>query len=304
MDENLTKVKQDNAQGGDVPQLPDSVVTEAEESSGDDVDQLLLNLDGYEGPIDVLLDLSRNQKVDLAKISILQLVRQYLKFIERAKQQNLELAAEYLVMAAWMAYLKSRLFLPKEESGDEPSAEDMAEALQFQLRRLEVMQNAAEMLMARPQLGQDIFARGQNANSKGFETHIITRWQTSLLDLLQVYGGIEQRKQNKKYDLPVFSLMSTEKAMDRLTEMLGALPRKGAHSAWTSLQSFIPENAEDFLYACSVLASTFTAGLELAKQGQLEFRQEGAFCPIYMRTRGDVNSSNKAKKINEKKRGT
>ncbi|MCK5375231.1 MAG: segregation/condensation protein A [Alphaproteobacteria bacterium] len=271
-------------------------MAEGNEFSGDDVDRLLLNLDGYEGSMDVLLELSRNQKVDLAKISILQLVRQYLEFIERAKQHNLELAAEYLVMAAWMAYLKSRLFLPKEENSDEPSAEDMAEALQFQLRRLEVMQNAAGMLAARPQLGQDVFARGQGIDSEAFETLVITKWQINLLDLLQAYGGIEQRKQNKEYYLPVFNLMSNEKAMERLIKMLGDLPRKGIHSAWTSLQSFIPEQVEDFIYARSALASTFTAGLELAKQGQLEFRQGAAFSPVYMRTRGDIDSSNEAKK--------
>lgn len=122
--------------------------------SAHEADALLLNIDGYEGPIDVLLELARNQKVDLTKISILQLVRQYMQFVERAKQMNLELAAEYLVMAAWLAYLKSRLLLPRDDNSVDPSAEEMAEALQFQLRRLEAMQAAAEKLMARPQLGQ------------------------------------------------------------------------------------------------------------------------------------------------------
>jgi len=274
-------IEQNNVEGGSTSQ---AIETDSDPSEGNDgVDQLLLNLDGYEGPIDVLLELSRNQKVDLAKISILQLVRQYLIFIERAKQKNLELAAEYLVMAAWMAYLKSRLFLPKEENSDEPSAEAMAEALQFQLIRLEAMQNAAEKLLERPRLGVGVFARGKGAGSDAFETTTVTNWQISLLDLLQAYGGIEQRKQSKEYDLPVFSLMSTESAMERLTKMLGSLPRKGASSAWATLQSFIPEGLDDPLYARSAMASTFTAGLELAKQGQLEFRQEGAFRPVYMR---------------------
>ena len=252
--------------------------------SEDGVDRLLLDIDGYEGPIDVLLEMARNQKVDLSKISILQLVRQYLDFIERAKQHNLDLAAEYLVMAAWMAYLKSRLFLPKDETDEEPSAEDMAQALQFQLQRLEAMQNAAQMLSDRPQLGVDIFARGQ---TQEFDTKTITTWKVSLYDLLQAYGAIERRKEDSHYDLPEFRLMSTERAMSSLSQMLGALPKNGLNSVWATLHSFIPDPDEDILYARSTLASTFTAGLELAKQGQLEFRQEGLFKPIYMRSRGE-----------------
>ncbi len=247
----------------------------------DNVDALLLNIDGYEGPIDLLLDLARNQKVDLAKVSILQLVRQYLEFVERAKQRNLELAAEYLVMAAWLAYLKSRLFLPKEEKTDEPSAEEMAQALQFQLMRLEAIQNAAEKLLERPQLGRDIFSRGM---PDGLETNIVTKWNVSLYDILKAYGDIERRKDDKHYDLPSFQLMSMDSAMDRLTKMLGGLPKSGVNSVWTTLNSFIPDDIDDSLYARSALASTFTAGLELAKQGKVEFRQDGLFRPIYMRT--------------------
>ncbi|MGH1376269.1 MAG: segregation and condensation protein A [Alphaproteobacteria bacterium] len=245
------------------------------------VDQLLLRIEGYEGPIDLLLDLARNQKVDIAKISILQLVRQYLVFIELAKEKHLELAAEYLVMAAWLAYLKSRIFLPKEEESDEPSAEDMAQALQFQLMRLEAMQNAAEKLLERPQLGQDVFSKGQ---PEGLGTTVITQWNVSLFDLIKAYGDIERRKDNTQYDLPTFELMSMDKAMSRLTGMLGRLPKSGINSVWTTLNSFMPEDMEDSLYARSALASTFTAGLEMAKQGQLEFRQDGLFRPIYMRT--------------------
>lgn len=251
------------------------------DEQGGHVDRLLLNIDGYEGPIDILLELSRAQKVDLAKISILQLVRQYLEFIERAKARNLELAAEYLVMAAWLAYLKSRLFLPKEEVSDEPSAEEMAQALQFQLIRSEAMQKAAEGLMARPQLGRDVFARGMPQET---EVETVINWKVSLFDLIKTYGNIQQRSTVETYDLPQFNLMSTESAMARLTRMLGALPKKGLHSVWTTLQSFVPENVKDKLYARSALASTLTAGLELAKQGRLEFRQDGLFRPVYMRT--------------------
>ena len=252
----------------------------------DGFDRLLLDIDGYEGPIDVLLELSRNQKVDLAKISILQLVRQYLEFIDRAKQQNLKLAAEYLVMAAWLVYLKSRLFLPKEENGDEPSAEDIAQALQFQLVRLEAMQKASEKLQELPILGQDVFARGQ-PESLGTNTQI--SWNVSLYDMLKAYGDIKQRKENSNYDLPEFNLMSTDDAMERLKKMFGSLPKSGINSVWTTLHSFVPDDVCDDLYGRSTLASTFTAGLELAKQGRVEFRQDGLFRPVYMRSmiRGD-----------------
>ncbi len=247
----------------------------------DDFDRLLLDIDGYEGPIDILLELARNQKVDLAKISILQLVRQYLEFIDAAKQRNLELAAEYLVMAAWLAYLKSRLFLPKEEKGEEPSAEDMAQALQFQLRRLEAMQRAAEKLQERPILGRDVFARGC---PEELATNIRVSWNVSLYDMLKAYGDIERRKEASCYDLPQFNLMSTDDAMARLVRMFGALPKSGTKTVWTTLHSFVPDDVEDDLYGRSTLASTFTAGLELAKQGRVEFRQEGLFRPIYMRS--------------------
>jgi len=249
-----------------------------------DADQLLLNIDGYEGPIEILLDLARSQKVDITQVSILQLVRQYLGFIERAKELNLELAAEYLVMAAWLAYLKSRLLLPRNDDEDEISAEEMAEALQFQLRRLEAMQVAAEDLMKCPQLGQDVFARGE---PEGLSVVTHTKWNASLYDLLKAYGDIKRRAGEQNYDLPEFTLMSTDDAMGRLTRMLGNLPRKGINSVWATLTSFMPENIKDKLYARSALASTFTAGLEMAKQGKLEIKQDGNFRPIYMRARLD-----------------
>ena len=247
-----------------------------------EADALLLNIDGYEGPIGVLLDLARNQKVDLLQISILQLVRQYLAFVERAKQMNLELAAEYLVMAAWLAYLKSRLLLPREDEGPDPTAEEVAEALQFQLRRLEAMQEAAETLRNRPQLGQAVFARGM---PEGVSVKTETSWDVNLYDMLKAYGDIKKRSEESHYDLPEFRLMSMDDAMARLGRMLGKLPTKGIHSVWTTLESFIPEGIKDRLYGRSAMASTFTAGLELAKQGKLEIKQDGLFRPIYMRGR-------------------
>ncbi len=246
------------------------------------VDSLLLNIDGYEGPIDILLEMARNQKVDLREISILQLVRQYLEFVDRAKALRLDLAAEYLVMAAWLAYLKSRLLLPSSQSNaDGPSGEAMAEALSFQLRRLESMREAAKKLMELPQLGVNIFARGMPEKLK---IEYKAQWQVSLYDLLKAYGDISRRAEYSTYELPIFSVMSMEEAVDRMTKMLGNLPRSGPYSVWTTLHSFVPENITDKLYFRSSLASTLTAGLELAKQGKVELRQDGLFRPIYLRT--------------------
>jgi len=248
------------------------------------VDELLLNIDGYEGPIDVLLTMARDQKVDLAKISILQLARQYLVFVDRAKELHLDLAAEYLVMAAWLAYLKSRLLLPREENSEEPDAQTMADALQFQLRRLEAMRMAATNLFNRPRLGQGIFARGM---PEGLKTETKTVWDVTLFDLFRAYGDIESRKEGSNYELPTFHLMSMDAALDRVSRMLGALPRKGPQSVWTTLQSFMPETIQDKLFGRSSMASIFTAGLELAKQGRIEIRQDGLFRPVYIRTTGE-----------------
>jgi len=244
------------------------------------VDALLLNIDGYEGPIEVLLAMARDQKVDLTKVSILQLARQYLSFIDRAKELHLDLAAEYLVMAAWLAYLKSRLLLPREANSNEPDAATMAEALQFQLRRLEAIQKAASDLFGLPQLGQDIFPRGM---PEGLKVVNKTTWDVNLYDLLKAYGDIQRRSEDSNYELPVFHLMSMEYAFERMAKMLGKLPRKGPYSVWTTLQSFLPERIRDKLYGRSSLASIFTAGLELAKQGKIEIKQDGLFRPIYLR---------------------
>jgi segregation and condensation protein A len=226
--------------------------------------------------------MARNQKVDLREISILQLARQYLAFIERAKDLRLDLAAEYLVMAAWLAYLKSRLLLPREkdESG-EPSGEAMAEALSFQLRRLESMREAAAKLMARPQLGINVFARGA---PEGLKVAYNATYKDTLYDLLKAYGDIRRRADRAIYELPVFRVMTMDEAIERMGRMLGNLPKSGPFSVWATLQSFLPDNIDDPLLRRSSLASTFTAGLELAKQGKVEIRQDGLFRPIYLRT--------------------
>lgn len=251
-----------------------------EADAASSADTLLVNLEGYEGPIDVLLQLARDQKVDITRISILQLARQYLEFIDRARELRLELAADYLVMAAWLAYLKSRLLIPAEGGGEDPSAQEMAEALQFQLRRLEAMQSSAEKLMELPQLGQGFFQRGMPEDLKVVTD---TVYKVTLYDVLKAYGDIHKRKDGGKYDLPKFSLMSMDQAMQRMSKMLGSLPKKGARSIWTTLQSMVPEGIADGLLSRSILASTFIAGLELAKQGKIEIRQDGAFKPVYIR---------------------
>ena len=243
-------------------------------------DAFLLNIDGYEGPIDILLGMARDQKVDLAKISILQLARQYLQFIERAHALELDLAAEYLVMAAWLAYLKSRLLLPRDKDEEGPDAQAMAEALQFQLRRLEAMKQAAENIIKLPQLGQGIYRRGM---PEGLRTTYNNIYDLTLYDLLRSYGDIKRRAQSSQYELPSFKLMSMEAAMERMTAMLGKLPRNGPYSVWTTLDSFLPQKSDDKLYTRSSLASMLTVTLELAKQGKIEVRQDGPFRPVYMR---------------------
>jgi segregation and condensation protein A len=246
-------------------------------------DDLFLNLEGYEGPIDLLLTLARDQKVDLTKISILDLAKQYLDFIDRAKNLRLEIAADYIVMAAWLAYLKSKLLLPQTETDsdeEELSGEAMAEALAFQLKRLEAMQQAAEMLFNLPQMGQDFFHRGM---SDAASMTVQPVWQADLYDILSAYGSIARRQEAAHYTPKTWTLMSTEEAYKRLSTMLGKLPRKGGDSVWSVLDSFMPEDLKDALIKRSSRASLFTATLEMAKQGEVDIRQDGLFKPIYIR---------------------
>jgi segregation and condensation protein A len=235
--------------------------------------ELLLSLDGYGGPIDLLLALARDQKVDLARISILDLADQYLAFVAEARRLRLELAADYLVMAAWLAYLKSRLLLP-EPDPQEPSGEELAEALAFQLQRLEAMQRAGERLMARPRLGRDVFARGA---PEGIRVVAHSVFEASLYDLLKAYGDIRRRQEFGTWRPPPLELFSLDEALERLSHLLGRMPD------WTTLASFVPHGAGGPLTGRSALASTFLASLQLAKEGSLELRQDGAFAPIFLR---------------------
>ena len=249
----------------------------------DEDGQFLLDLDGYGGPIDVLLTLARDQKVDLTKISILALAEQYLAFIERARRLRLELAADYLVMASWLAFLKSRLLLPEPEGEEEPSAAEMADALAFQIRRLESMRQAGARLQGLPQLGRDFFPRGAP------EPIVVDRksvFSLGLFDLLAAYGQHLAQRENQPYTIEPFMLHSVEGAIERLSRMIGRLP------GWTLLSKFLPSYDPDrvdsgeqrSLIGRSAVAATFGATLELAKRGMVTIRQDGSFEPIYIRS--------------------
>jgi segregation and condensation protein A len=236
--------------------------------------QLTLDLDGFEGPIDVLLNLARDQKVDLAKISILQLANQYLNYIADVRRVRLEIAADYLVMAAWLAYLKSRMLLPEPEGEPDPTAEAMASALQFQLRRLESMQEAGVRLMARPLVGRDVFERGA---PEGVKVIVNETLEPNLYELLKAYGAIRGKDEETVLEIAPSELFSMEVAMVRLREMLGGVPD------WTALTAFLPPDLRDSLVMRSALAATFAASLELVREGMAQLRQTSAFAPIYLR---------------------
>jgi segregation and condensation protein A len=239
-------------------------------------DRLVLDLDGFEGPIDLLLELSRKQKVDLTHISILELADQYLAFISRARGLRLEVAADYLVMAAWLAYLKSRLLLPRaeDETGAEPTGEEMAAALAFQLRRLESIRDVGARLMARPRLGVDVFARGA---PEGITVISHKLYDVSLYELLTAYARQQRRAEGGVLHIEPVTLYTIDEAMDRLAEMLGRVPD------WRTLGSFLPPDLAAGIAMRSAIASTLVASLEMARTGELELRQGKAFGPIYVR---------------------
>ncbi len=234
----------------------------------------VVDLDGFEGPIDVLLVLAREQKLDLVQISILELANQYLSFVANARRENLELAADYLVMAAWLAFLKSRLLLPDLDEEGEPTGEEMAAALAFQLRRLEVMQDSGQNLFARSCLGRDFFGRGAPEIFHAFINPIL---EVSLFDLLKAYGDQKRRKNSGTLQIESFNIHTVEEAIVRLTSLLGSSPD------WESLWQFLPVTIMEGLIARSAIASTFAASLELAREGKVKIRQSGAFGPIYVK---------------------
>ncbi|WDI30633.1 ScpA family protein [Hyphococcus flavus] len=261
-------------QGGDAFDAP--VRDKARAQHDDAIDALIVNIEGYEGPLDVLLDLARHQKVDIRKISMVALVDQYLLFVEAAKDRNLELAADYLVMASWLAYLKSKLLLPVvDEDGDEPTADEMAARLAFQLQRLEAMRKAVEDLQGLPQEGIDFFTRGA---PEGVRVTQIPEWQADLVDLLKAYATQRIAAVDRDYHIQPPAVFSIEAARMRLERILGSIPE------WTELETLAGNTDVDAPKA-SVLASSFNAALEFAKAGQIDLRQLGTFEPIYIKTR-------------------
>jgi segregation and condensation protein A len=237
---------------------------------------LIVDVEGFEGPLDLLLTLARSQKVDLAKISILALADQYLSFIEVARRLRLELAADYLVMAAWLAYLKSRLLIPEANDALGPSAEDMATALALRLRRLEAFRAVAEQLISRPQLDRDVFARGQPepvAHVKRPE------WSATLYDLLSAYAVQRQKNALGHVSLPhrtVWSLAEARAVLERLI---------GVSTDWSRLDEYLIAYVVEPSLRPTVLASSFAATLEMVREGALEVHQNTAFAPIYLRKR-------------------
>jgi segregation and condensation protein A len=237
---------------------------------------LVVAVEGFEGPLDLLLALARQQKVDLAKISILALADQYLKFIEEARKLRLELAADYLVMAAWLAYLKSRLLLPDTHAPEGQSAEDMATALALRLKRLEAIRDVAEKLFGRPQLDRDIFARGQPEPIAHIKR---PQWTATLYDLLSAYAQQRQRSALSHVRLAKRTVWSLAEARETLERLIGQA------ADWTRLDEYLISFVVEPSLAPTVFASSFASTLELVREGLMEVHQQGAFAPLYVRKR-------------------
>lgn len=236
--------------------------------------ELVVDIAGFEGPLDLLLHLARNQKVDLSRISVLALAEQYIAFIESARSIRLELAADYLVMAAWLAFLKSRLLIPQPHKDDGPSGEEMASALAFRLKRLEAMRDAATRLVNRNRLGRDVFARGAPEHIPVERTSV---FEASLYDLLQAYASLRQREAVMQVTIERRQVWSLADARLILARLMGGL------SDWTALDDFLLRYVGDPSQRVSAVASAFAASLEMVREGRLEIRQAAAFAPIYVR---------------------
>jgi len=270
--------------------IRDELPFEMEPAARDASDEpaLVVDVEGFEGPLDILLMLARQQKVDLAKISILALADQYLTFIEEARRLRLELAADYLVMAAWLAYLKSRLLLPDSHAPEGQSAEDMANALALRLKRLEAIREVAERLFGRPQLDRDVFNRGQPEPIAHIKR---PQWTATLYDLLSAYASQRQRHALARVHFAkraVWSLADAREVLERLI---------GRSSDWSRLDEYLIAYVVEPALAATVFASSFASALELVREGRAEVHQHEAFAPIYMRKRiaaGGADSSGAA----------
>jgi segregation and condensation protein A len=267
--------------------IPDEVPFEMELAGGETPDEpaLVVDVEGFEGPLDILLMLARQQKVDLAKISILALADQYLAFIEEAHRLRLELAADYLVMAAWLAYLKSRLLLPESHASEGQSAEDMANALALRLKRLEAIRAVAERLFGRPLLDRDIFSRGQPEPIAHIKR---PQWTATLYDLLSAYASQRQRHALSHLHFAKRAVWSLAEAREVLERLIGR------SSDWSRLDEYLIAYVVDPALAATVFASSFASALELVREGHAELHQHQAFAPLYMRKRvaaGDAEIS-------------
>jgi segregation and condensation protein A len=241
---------------------------------------LIVDVDGFEGPLDVLLTLSRTQKVDLRKISVLALAQQYLAFVEKARALRIELAADYLVMAAWLAFLKSRLLLPPDPDDEGPSGEELAAHLAFQLERLQAMRDAAARLMARDQLGRDFFKRGQGEDITRIRT---VTYSATLLDLMQGYARIRTRDEFRPFVMDRDAVFTMEQALERMRPLIGFA------GAWTDMETYLPDGWDaDPVRRRSATAATFAASLELVKEGHMEIKQSETFAPIHLRKRTET----------------
>lgn len=244
---------------------------------------LVVDVGGYEGPLDLLLDLARRQKVDLREISVLALAEQYLAFIETARSLRLELAVDYLVMAAWLAFLKSRLLLPPDPTEEGPSGDEMAAHLAFQLQRLEAMREAAARLLGRDQLGRDVFARG---DTETVRRAVKVTYQASIVDLMRAYARIKTRDDFTPLHFQRGPVFAMEQALERMRGILGT------RIGWHELGAWLPDDwRHEARRRRSATAASFAAALELVKAGALEIRQEAAFAPLWLKPCGPINDN-------------
>jgi segregation and condensation protein A len=269
-----------NTGGKDGANVPMDALWQGEAERAESEPSLLIDVQGFEGPLDLLLHLARNQRVDLSRISVLALAEQYLGFVEQAQALRLELAADYLVMAAWLAYLKSRLLIPKQQDDDGATGEQLVASLQFRLKRLEAMRDASAKLVNRNRLGRDVFARGMP------ELVVVDRssqFAASLYDLLTAYTSQRQRQAVSHVQIEKRAVWSLREARVALVRLMGV------SGDWVSLDRFLIDYTLSPQERASALASSFAASLELVREGKLEVRQNAPFAPIYMRASGELN---------------
>jgi len=259
---------------------PDGEGPVRQETQPADEETFIVDVTGFEGPLDLLLELARHHKIDLSQISIVALVDQYLSFIDQARQRRLEIAADYLVMAAWLAYLKSRLLLPRVPGEEEAPAEDLAAQLSFRLQKLQAMRDAAAQLMSRNRLGRDVFERGE-PEKLVFDTKV--EYADNLIDLLKAYAERRQkRSRHNTYTVKRIKAWSIKDARQVLERLVGRMDNWDSLDAWLADYVGTPDGR------ATVIASSFTASLELAREGVIEIRQDRAFEPIYMRRRASA----------------